>query len=190
LRLFVGVELDDPLRAASAAAAHDLERRLRSARSRLVVRWTPAQNLHITLWFVGHVQDDRAAVIASSLQAPWSVPAFPFTISGAGIFPASGPPRILWLGVASGADRFADLYEDLARRFAPLGYDRESRPYHPHITVGRVREADGAASRTARAAFRCGDVGSGLVRAITIFASRLGPGGARYEPLLRVPLKE
>jgi RNA 2',3'-cyclic 3'-phosphodiesterase len=190
LRLFVGVELDDRLRAASAAAAEDLERQLQVARSNLVVRWTPEQNLHITLVFLGHVQDENAVAIRASLQTIGSVSAFPFTIGGAGIFPPSGPPRILWLGVSRGVDRFTNLYGELATRLLPLGYEAEARPYHPHVTVGRIKDAGRAASRTARAAVRCGEVGSGDVRAITLFASRLAPGGARYEALLRVPLKE
>jgi 2'-5' RNA ligase len=189
VRLFVGVELDDPLRAASAAAAEDLERQLRRARSDLLVRWTPEQNLHITLWFLGYVHDDKAIAVSASLQTTWSLPAFPFTISGAGVFPTSGPPRILWLGVTRGTDGFSDLNRELAERLVPLGYARESRPYHPHITVGRIKDASPASARTARAAFRCGDVASGHVRTVTLFVSRPVTGGARYDPLLRVPLK-
>jgi 2'-5' RNA ligase len=191
VRLFVGVELEDPLRAACAAAARDLEQRLRRARASLVVRWIPEQNLHITLWFIGHVDDAKAAAIRDSLCAAWEVTAFAIAIDGAGAFPPKGPPSTLWLGVTTGADRLTDLYRELEVRFAALGYEPERRPYHPHITIGRVKHAARAVSRQARAVLQSAGVktGSGHVRSLTLFESRLGSGGARYDPLLRVPLK-
>lgn len=191
MRLFVGVELDDPVRAACAAAARDLEERLRRARANIAVRWIPEQNLHITLWFLGNVGDEKAAAISDHLRAAWDIGAFSVTVAGAGAFPPSGPARIFWLRVTDGADPLTHLYRELASRLGPLGFEPERRPYHPHITIGRVKDANSVASRKARAALAAADVrpGSSRVRSLTVFQSRLSPGGARYEPLLRVPLK-
>jgi RNA 2',3'-cyclic 3'-phosphodiesterase len=192
LRLFIGVELDEPLRAACAAAARGLQERLRRARVTLAVRWTAEENLHITVWFLGHVPEEQTAIIVDRLQPVWAAPAFPVTVSGAGAFPPSGPPRTLWLGITQGADCMADLYRELAPRLAPLGFEPERRDYHPHITIGRVTGARGGPSRQARAIIETagGPVGSCPVRSLTLFRSHLSPSGARYEPLLRVPLKE
>ena len=191
MRLFVGVELEDAARAACAAAARDVEARLRHARTSLQVRWIPEQNLHITLSFLGEVGEDRASVVTDRLTGPW--PASPFTVdvAGAGAFPQAGPVRILWLGITSGADRLIQMYGELCDRLGSLGFEAEKRPYHPHITIGRVKVAGSAASRKAREVLGAGTrVTSSRVQSLTLFRSCLSPAGARYEPLLRVPLNE
>lgn len=192
MRLFVGVELDDHVRAACAVAALDLQERLRRARANLAVRWIAEPNLHITLWFLGEVPDDKTAAIADALRLAWSTAAFTLTVSGSGAFPTSGAPRIVWLGVTEGGDRLADLYQELAVRLMPLGFEPERRSYQPHLTLGRVKEAGRTSWRTARSALtrEAPRYGSCQVRAVTLFRSRLSPTGARYEPLLRVPLKK
>ena len=190
MRLFVGVELDDAQRAACARAASDLQRHLAGLR-RFSARWIPEENLHITLWFLGETKEEPAVRLTDALGSAWHVEPFNLTIAGAGAFPTSGPPRILWFGVSEGADALASTYRELAARFAPLGYEAERRPYHPHVTIGRVKEADRLGSRKARNVLRQFVVraGSRRVTAVTLFQSRTSPHGARYEPLLRVPLK-
>jgi 2'-5' RNA ligase len=191
VRLFVGIELDADLRARCASAGADLQERLRGARAGLDVRWVPEQNLHVTLWFLGEVPPERTSAIEQTLQSPSEVEPFVMDVSGVGIFPPSGPPRILWLGISRGADSLSACYAELSVRLAPLGFERERRPYHPHVTIGRVRDAERGAGRGARAACREIDPhpGSQKVPAMTLFQSRLSGRGAEYLPLLRVPLK-
>ena len=190
MRLFVGVELDDAQRAACAAAAGELQRQLSGLR-RFNLRCIAAENLHITLWFLGELKEDSADRVMEALKAPWNVEPFTMTIAGAGAFPPAGPPRIVWLGVAEGAAPLEQAYRDLAVRFGAIGFEPERRAYHPHVTIGRVKEADRAASIKARDVLRQFDVSAGSRRVtnITLFRSRLSPHGSRYEPLLRVPLK-
>lgn len=190
MRLFLGVELDAAQRGACAKAAGDLQRQLSGLR-RFSVRWIPEENLHVTLWFLGETKEEPAERLMDALRSAWHVEPFDFTIAGAGAFPPSGPPRTVWVGVTEGGDSLAETYRDLAARFAPLGYEAERRPYHPHVTIGRVKEADRVGSRKARDVLRQLVVraGPGRVTAVTLFESRLSPHGARYEPLLRVPLK-
>lgn len=190
MRLFVGVELEDSARAACAAAARDVEARLRHARISIPVRWIPDQNLHITLAFIGEVGDDGAAALIDRLSGPWPAAPFPVDVAGAGAFPPSGPMRILWLGIRSGADGLLEMYGELTARLAALGFETEKRPYHPHITIGRAKGASSPASRKARAVLGTAGIhaGSSRVQSLTLFQSRLSPAGARYEPLLRVPL--
>jgi 2'-5' RNA ligase len=191
MRLFVGVELDESLRSACAAVSEDLRSQLLKAGATIKVRWIGGENLHITLWFIGHVSEPRAAEIADALRQPWTVAEFPITIEGAGAFPPSGPARIVWLGVTQGAADLTTVFHELTVRLDETGGEA-LRPYHPHVTIGRVKEIRGGASRTARSVLQASRAraGSGQVRFITLFQSRLSPGGARYEPLLRVPLKE
>lgn len=189
MRLFAGVELPPDVQVACATAARAVASRLDEDGVRTAIRWTPEQNLHVTLWFFGEVDGPGQGRIAAAMSAPSGVPAFPAVIGGGGVFPLSGPARILWLGLQRGAESFAALYRELGARVAPLGFPAERRAYHPHVTVGRVRETTRESARV-RAVLR------GItttphtfdVRSITLFHSRLSPRGSAYEPLLRVPL--
>ena len=147
MRLFAGVELDERVRLACAEAARELDERLHRARSGLNVRWIPENNLHVTLWFFGEVSEGRATEITDRLHLAWQIPAFELTLSGIGVFPHSGPIRIVWFGVAGGADEMAAMHRELTARLVPLGFAAERRAYHPHVTLGRAKESAGSARR-------------------------------------------
>src|SRR5689334_11677823 len=102
MRLFIGIELDERVKAAAADVAERLRQRLQRAAPALVARWVAAENLHITLWFIGEVPDERAAAIADVLHAPFDTPAFNLSAAGCGTFPPFGPPRVFWIGLAEG----------------------------------------------------------------------------------------
>ncbi len=181
MRVFAGVELDEGVRHACADVARELDQRLHSARSPLGLRWIPEENLHITLWFFGEVSDARSTEIADRLRETWHLPAFALTIAGAGVFPPSGPIRIVWLGVAAGADEIMAIHRELTARLVPLGLEPERRDYHPHVTLGRSQKSAGSSQR-ARAIIQRGDVQAGTcgIDHITLFQSRLSPRGAQY----------
>ena len=189
MRLFVGLELDEPVRLAAAGVGARLESRLAGLAGDFKARWIPGSNLHITVWFFGEVGDDAAASLTGQLHAPLGVAPFELTVRGGGAFPRSGPPRVLWIGTGEGTAGMVEAHAALARRLAPLGYLPETRAYSPHVTLARVKEPSRAA-RAVRQALAddpaiCGTTG---VDALTLFRSRLSPQGASYEPLLRVPL--
>jgi 2'-5' RNA ligase len=188
MRLFIGVELDDRVRAAAAATAGALARQLGS---RVDARWIPGANLHITLVFIGEVEEARGAEILKALDRPFVTPGFDLHLARIGAFPPSGPPRVLWMGVGAGTESLIDLYGELAERLAALGIPRERRRYSPHLTIARVKTVRGrdyAGLRTmlGRAA---AEAGRCRVQHVTVFRSRLSPKGAAHEPLLRVPLQ-
>jgi 2'-5' RNA ligase len=190
VRLFVGVELGDAVRTAASDAVERLRQRLGRSRVDMTARWVDAENLHITLWFIGEVHDERAIEISTALRPPFATSMFPLTVEGCGAFPSSGLPRTLWFGVTAGRDSMADIHAELQRRLAPLGFEAEKRPYSPHVTIARVKEIRRDAARQARdilSAFPA-DCGSCLIQAVTLFRSRLSSRGSRYESLLRVPL--
>ena len=192
MRLFIGVELQPSQRAACAAVTRDLQARVREARVRGDVRWIAESNLHITLWFLGHLDERRGAAVQDSLVRPWSLASFAFSIGGVGAFPPSGPPRILWVGVPDGAHGLRAIYTDLSHRLEPLGFEPERREYHPHVTIGRLKDIRPSDARRIRAvlASTATIAAPGEVRALTLFRSHQSSAGSRYEALLRVPLKE
>lgn len=189
MRLFIGIELDEHVRERAAAIAESL--RIQLGR-RINARWIPADTLHITLWFIGEVADDRAQELLSALRAPFDEPSFDIHVAELGAFPASGAPRVIWLGVQSGGERLVRLHAELAARLRPLGIEPEHRAYSAHLTIARVKDVPGGERDVQlRAAFSALPAVAGQCRvaAVTVFRSRLSPKGAAYEPLLRVPLE-
>ena len=184
MRLFIGVELPDDVKARAARIAESLRETLEG---RVTARWIPPENLHITLWFIGEVADDRASAIASAVALPFSTRSFDLDLRGAGAFPPHGTPRVFWIGIGQGQESMQTLYAELARRLQPLGFEPERRAYSAHLTIARVKDCP---DRLVRNLLRDADADAGRCRidAVTIFRSRLSPKGANYEPLLRVPL--
>jgi 2'-5' RNA ligase len=104
------------------------------------VRLTPTANVHLTLKFLGDVPEDDLGRVAEALE-PLREKHDPFEarISGFGAFPSPKKARVLWAGVGEGSDRLRALAEDVEESLEPLGFERENRPYVPHLTLGRAR---------------------------------------------------
>ena len=190
MRLFIGIELDDPVREAAARTAGMLRTRLARTVPDLQARWVAPENLHVTVWFVGEVKDDRAAAIQAALAPPLATVTFGLSLAGGGAFPPSGPPRVFWLGLDEGRDAVLRVYSEIARRMTTLGFETERRAYSPHVTIARVKEAPRGGGRAVRDALAAtvSTPAACRIPAATLFRSRLSPRGASYEPLLRVPL--
>jgi 2'-5' RNA ligase len=191
VRLFVGVELEAAARAAAAAAADALRSRL-ARLAPIEARWIAPDNLHITIWFLGEVSADRGPEVESALLPPVPVPPFTMELDGFGVFPPSGAPRVFWIGVGRGQAQLAALYSVVGGRLVPLGFEAETRPYSAHLTLARVRDARGrgSATRAVRPLLARTTVPPipSRVAHLSLFRSYLSPKGARYEPVLRVPL--
>jgi RNA 2',3'-cyclic 3'-phosphodiesterase len=190
MRLFIGIELPEDVRRSAASAADRLRRSIERAAARSVVRWVPAENLHVTVWFLGEVRDADVEGLIAALRPPLGVGAFVLRIDGAGAFPPSGPPRAIWLDLASGREGLLSVYERLRARLTPLGFEPEKRPYSPHLTIGRVkdvRRGDAPAIHRVLRETRFEPAGCEITHA-TLFRSRTLPDGSQYEELLRVPL--
>jgi RNA 2',3'-cyclic 3'-phosphodiesterase len=190
MRLFVGIELDYAMKAAVETAVTGLRKRLRRSCPGLDARWVDVRQIHITLWFLGEVADERARAIISSLDAPFDVSAFDLVVGGCGVFPPSGAPRVIWLGVARGGNEMRALHDTVAVRLLPLGFEPERRPYSAHLTLARIKEARQVRRQEILAAAERlpAVIGTCRIDAVTVFRSRLSPKGAQYESLLRIPL--
>ena len=190
MRLFIGIELPDPVRAAAVDAAERLRSAVTARARRSQLRWVPPPNLHITVWFLGHVVDARRERLLDALGPPLPLPRFTMQLDRGGAFPPSGPPRVLWLGLTSGFSEVRAIHQALGERLAPLDFVPERRPYSPHLTLARVKEAGRADGAVIRQAVRDLEVepAAGAVGAVTLFRSEPSAGGSRYTPLLRVPL--
>ena len=124
MRLFVAVDLSDDVRATVARAVRDLAKRLVSQRPAPSIRWVQPENLHLTLRFLGHVDEARAAAVSDVLARRLEVGAFQARFSAAGAFPLRGPLKVVWLAVAEGG---ASSWRLTARSKPGLGQWGSSR---------------------------------------------------------------
>lgn len=188
MRLFVGVEIAPAVAAAAAA----LIERLRDRAARLAplsrITWMTADRLHVTVRFIGHVDADRAAAVSQALAPPLALDAFDLTVAGIGTFPRRGPPRVVWSAVADGRELLLAIEQRVSERLARVGIAAEERPYNPHLTLARIREAGGLRSAALLEAVAETVLGATTVEAITLFESRLSPKGPTYVPLQRTSL--
>jgi RNA 2',3'-cyclic 3'-phosphodiesterase len=190
MRLFIGIELPDVLKNAVAAVASRLREDIASAAPDAQIRWVPPPNLHITVWFLGEVREPRVEPLFASLTTPLDARSFTLRIGGGGAFPQSGAPRAIWLGLTAGREGLVAVSEQLGGRLVPLGFAPEARPYSPHLTIARVKEARPRDARALRGPLGevSADVGACEVECATLFVSRPTRSGAEYEPLSRVQL--
>jgi 2'-5' RNA ligase len=190
MRLFIGIELPDVLKNAVSAVASRVREDTARVAPDAQIRWIPTSNLHITVWFLGEVREPRVEPLVASLTLPLDARAFTLRIGGGGAFPQSGPPRAIWLGLASGREGLIAVHEQLRGRLEPLGFAPEARPYSPHLTIARVKDVRPRGGRAIRglAGDVAGDIGQCEVQRATLFVSRPTRTGAEYEPLSRIQL--
>ncbi len=184
-RTFVGVDIGSDIRARVAS----LQKKLAAIEPD--VKWTETENLHITLCFLGEVDDREIPTVCRLVQgaAKGHAP-FPMTVETVGAFPHLRTPRILWVGVNDGADVLTALHDGLEPGFEGLGYRREERRYKPHVTLGRVRgDKTGPKLAAALAAQANWHAGETTVQEILVMGSHLGPQGPRYTVLGRAKLR-
>ncbi len=185
MRLFVAAEIDPAIARDVARAAGELRLRVEALAPRARVTWVPVDRLHFTVRFIGEVDEDRGSAIAAALAAPLPVAPFALTIAGLGAFPPKGPPRVFWAGTGDGRGGMSDLEREVSARLATCGIPSEAREYSPHLTLARVRDAEGLRTREALEVVPQGPFGTTHVDAITLFESRLSPKGPTYVPVQR-----
>jgi 2'-5' RNA ligase len=147
------------------------------------VKWVEPENLHVTLLFLGEVDDrDLVNVCRVVAEVAGGLPPFSMAVQGAGSFPNPRRPHTLWVGVGEGTQELVALHDALEPPLLALGcYRREERQYTPHVTLGRVRSdrpGDALPAALAKqAGWRCGEQ---AVREVLVMGSELTPQGPVY----------
>ena len=132
-RLFVALVPPATVRAELAELA---------ARPLAGMRWTPAENIHLTLRFIGETDDDKATRFADSL-ARVRVEPFILPVGGVGLFPSRGPAKVLWTGVGHGHTRLYQLRKQVDEALLAVDAGVAMPGFHPHFTLGRLDETHG-----------------------------------------------
>jgi len=183
LRLFVAILLSDKVRAALARVQKELGRNCDG------VRWVHPDQLHVTVKFLGDVPEgDVPSVSEAIARGAAKGGPFSMTVESAGCFPPRGGVRIVWAGAADRTNTMQRSMEAINRELEDLGFERESRAWSPHITIGRVK-FDNSAGRTRSAVERVSYAGiDQAVDSVSLMSSVLGPKGPTYAQVFTCPL--
>jgi 2'-5' RNA ligase len=168
------------------AAIEGSLQQLKTEPPRLV--WVAPRGLHVTLRFFGEQPDERVAGLVAAVQQPYAVAPFAIQWHGLGAFPSPRRPRAIWMGVRQGARELGQLEVEVARRFGRLLPGEEpghAEPFHPHLTLARVKtESKAARWPEILEAAVVGEVYS-QVGHVALYRSRGLPGGEGYEEIGR-----
>jgi 2'-5' RNA ligase len=194
IRTFIAIELPPPV----TTALMQVQSRLKTISPPHAVRWTAPQNIHLTLHFLGDIPDSDVTTVSNALDAV-AADCHPFELSlgGLGCFPNYRRPRVLWVGALQQSDPLTALHQKLGAALqAAIGFAPETRPFSPHLTLGRVKsgipgrhlrqlsEAISAQQKTV------GQLARLPVTQISFIKSELRPTGAIYAHLSRHPFNE
>ena len=178
MRLFIAIPLPPDL---AARASEILPTSLPA------LRRVKAENLHVTLAFLGQTPDERLDdVTAAAREAAAPVSLFTLAFDRVGRFPERGRPRVAWLGIADGAPSLLELGAGVSAGLRSRDLRFDERPLSPHLTLARVAEDASAAEAKAVGAALEGLVVGSLrfeVTEIAVVQSVLSPRGPRYTAL-------
>lgn len=185
IRTFIAVELADDVR----VRASELIDKLRDTDAK--VKWVERERLHVTLKFLGDV-DEREVHNVCRAVGEAAEGTVPFTIGCAGVsaFPDLRRPRTPWIGVSAGAEELSRLQKKIEDALFELGYPKEARRFHAHLTLGRARSGGSSLHELSRLLknFADYDAGTTVVDEVVVMSSFLEPTGPIYHPLARIEL--
>lgn len=179
MRTFIAIELDPEIK----RSLSELVGRLKKAGPE-GTSWVRESGMHLTLKFLGEIDDAQAASVCRVMdEAVLLGRRFPLQLRGTGTFPNARFPRVLWVGTAPSAELDA-LAARLEDGLAALGFECETRSFHPHLTLGRVRSASKVRDVVTELDLqKNADFGTMTAMKITLFRSVLGPSGAEHSVL-------
>jgi len=167
------------------AAIEEVQTQLKLAPVGVKISWTKVANLHLTLQFLGYVEETVVEKIKAALRlvAAQHQP-FDVSVRGGGAFPDEKRPRVVWIGCDDTANRLQALALAVQDAMQPLGFEPEHREFSAHLTLGRIRSPRLDAALT-RAIDSLKDTSFGTLRVETIhlFESQLHPEGSIYTKL-------
>jgi 2'-5' RNA ligase len=179
LRVFIAVSIPEPV----ACFLRDVQARLQLPATD--VRWLAVKNIHLTLKFLGDVDPSRVLDVAARMDdAAGQIPPFSLKARGAGVFPDLRRARVLWVGLDGALEPLSRIQAALESGLESSGFKKESRRFHPHLTIGRTRrriDAHTMGASLERLKEAVSD--SFRVDRLGLFKSTLKPAGADYSLL-------
>lgn len=190
LRAFIAIELPQHLQ----EAIEKQTTRLRQVLGTDLIRWVPAQNMHLTLKFLGDIASTHVDFLKQLLTREATQHSqFDLQIGGLGSYPNSRRPRVLWVGLHAPAN-LTSLQKSIEAGTTRLGYEQEERAFSPHLTIGRVRQNISPSElpkiRAAMDNIQLGNIGTARVDSVHLIKSELQPNQSIYTKLFSAPLSK
>lgn len=184
LRAFLAIELPKIV----LKKIEEVQEELKS--SHADVRWVNPEKIHLTLKFFGNIEESRIEPIVKSIEGPIrTTTPFPLAIRGMGTFPHLKTPRVIWIGLVEGREILALFQKQLESKIEAIGFEAEERPFHPHLTLGRVKSGRGKEELIrGMEKYKDEEFGNFRVERVVLFKSELRPTGPVYTPLRELKL--
>ncbi len=184
MRCFIAIDIPENIKDAIAGFIEKYGLNLKG------IRWIPAENVHLTLKFLGDIKEDLIPEIQKRLALICTrIDVFNINIRGAGAFPNLKYPNVLWIGIDE-SEGLRRLYEDIEESMSDLGFEKEDRKFSPHLTIGRVKDRKGIEPVIKRLyTFKDTFFGSIEVKEVLLMRSVLKPSGAEYSKIAGFKLK-
>ncbi|MFH1213572.1 MAG: RNA 2',3'-cyclic phosphodiesterase [Candidatus Neomarinimicrobiota bacterium] len=154
------------------------------------VRLVPAENVHLTLKFLGDTDETQIPVVSAAIaRVVADINRFQFTCDESGVFPNQRNPRVLWLGISAGAEQVCRLAQKIETALEEIGFPPENRDFRAHLTVGRLKDPRRKIAGLER--FLNYKINPTIipVENVIFYESNLTSGGAIYTRLSVVQLK-
>jgi 2'-5' RNA ligase len=153
------------------------------------VRWVGSDNFHLTLKFLGNIDESQIEPIGAALiEALRPFPRLTINVKGLGVFPNPKRPRVLWVGLVG--SRLALLQSKVESALTPLGFAPDEKIFTPHLTIGRWRQGARAERNLESELGKWCDheFGTTSMQEVILFQSELKPAGANYHRLKVITL--
>lgn len=188
MRSFVAIELPDTIK----ASLESLEMRLRGQGPR--VTWVRPENMHLTLRFLGDVQEAGLSTLGEILDKAYGhFSPFPLTVREVGAFPNTKSPNVLWAGLEPLEGPLAAVQASAEQAACAIGLPPETKPFRPHLTLGRIRELKRDKTPKPTSSYESLSTrlltehsfygGDFTVQAVSLFSSELTSEGPRHTRL-------
>ncbi len=184
IRSFLAIELPRAILKRIEEVQEDLKQ------SHSDVRWVNPEKIHLTLKFFGNIEEGKVEPIVKSIEELiHATSPFHLMVIGVGAFPHLKNPRVIWMGLRDGEEVLTSFQKQLETQLGNIGIQPEDRPFHPHLTLGRMRSNKGKEELLKRMEKyieeRFGDI---HVERVILFKSDLRPSGPIYTPLREIKL--
>jgi 2'-5' RNA ligase len=148
--------------------------------------WTRPDNIHLTIKFLGDMSPANVAKLSqAAARATRSLTPFKLTAEQCGVFPTHGPPRVLWIGINDSDGRLTQLHAQLEHECAIAGFPKDARPFHPHLTIARLRHATNARALATAHRGTAFEPATIEVSELLVIRSELGKAGSKYSVISR-----
>jgi 2'-5' RNA ligase len=188
-RAFIAIDLTEDIILRIRETSSGLQERM----GELPVRWIPAENVHLTLKFLGDVSATNVERLAEIIRrVSLAHECFDISVGSLGVYPNLRRPRVIWLGVEAPQSLYA-IQRGVDQETSRLGYETKEQDFSPHLTIGRVSR--GADYRELKAigdsleAETVGFLGAARVERVNLYRSDLKPTGAEYSVMYSATLR-